>query len=204
MTVQVAKKRSESSFCWEQDGLRGEGYIGKEKFADGLAEDMYFYAGHVEAGGHFELPVWQKDKYQSSKSDGNYNYFSEFEGFAMGGDAKASLGTIGGDVYSNRYVDVDGRMDVLTAEVNADITFGTNKQGRADIYVGAGAVAAVYTAETDITFEIAGFEISINLEGFLAGVGAGANAGIKDGELTLGFKISSGVGGGVQLGIRKK
>lgn len=36
------------------------------------------------------------------------------------------------------------------------------------------------------------------------GAGAGANVGYRDGEIKLGLKISTGVGGGVEIGIRKK
>lgn len=49
-----------------------------------------------------------------------------------------------------------------------------------------------------------GFEINIDLAGFLVGAGAGANVGYRGGEIKLGLKISTGVGGGVEIGIRKK
>lgn len=143
------------------------------------------------------------DKAQSSKSKGAYEYFSGFEGLAIGGAVKGTMGYIGGDIYSNPYFDVDGGVDILTTQANLDIVAGINGKEQANVYVEAGAVASVYTGELKITFEIGDYEIHVNLEAFLAGVGAGANAGVKNDEIMLGLKLSTGVGAGIELGIKK-
>lgn len=144
---------------------------------------------------------WDEEKKEiSSKKTSEEKYPSgsiKIGGSASVFERKDELKT-GDDDWGGK---VENTLSIGNADVSIKGEAGLTEDGNVDINIGGKAIVSAVKEKAEGTLSVLGIDISVELDGYVAGIGAEAKAGFEDGTWQTKVGAVIGVGGSVGLKV---